>query len=86
MLRRTCAWLGWVCGGVVHAHDCARLQSPLTLCFRAEEGDPVSRRRIGVGYAEDLVHSIRRRGCVAAGDAWVEVGGVARSAVVGDGV
>jgi hypothetical protein len=36
--------------------------------------------------AEDLAHSIQKRGYAAAVDAWVVVGGVVRSAVVVDGV
>jgi hypothetical protein len=82
MIRQTCVWLGLGCGGGFRARDCAPLQSPLPLYSRAAEADLVSRRKIGSACAEDLVvHSTQRRGCVAAEDAWVEVGGVACSAV-----
>jgi hypothetical protein len=85
LFRQTGAWLGLVCGGAVHAHDCARLQTPLTLSSRATEADLASRRSLG--SADGLVvHSTRKRGFVAAEDAWVGVGVVERSAAVGDDV
>lgn len=55
---------------------------------RASGAGLVSHRKQRLEFAEGLAaRSTRRRGCAAAGGAWIEVGvGVARSAVAGDGV